>query len=128
MQRLRSTIKSALVFSGHAATRFWREDDGVIVVTEMLLIGTILVLGLVAALAVVRAAIVTELADFAGSIGTMNQSFGFGGTSGADGAFTASSSFLDAADSGDVLGPNGQQAGGNAACLVVFTDGPATPG
>ncbi|MBX3413970.1 MAG: hypothetical protein KF708_14865 [Pirellulales bacterium] len=99
--------------------RFWRDEQGAIVASELLLIATLLVIGLIAALAAIRSAVVTELGDFAASVGTMNQSFSVGGTSSADGSFTAASAFADAADSGDSVGPDGQQAGGTSACIIV---------
>jgi len=101
-------------------TRLWKEESGAIVTSELLLIATLLVIGVVAALAAVRAAIVTELADFSSSIGTMNQSFSVGGTVSGDGSFTAASAFADAADAGDTVGPQGQQVGPSA-CIVVCT-------
>lgn len=101
-------------------TRLWKDEAGAIVTSELLLIATLLVIGVVAALAAVRAAIVTELADFSSSIGTMNQSFSVGGTASGDGSFTAASAFADAADAGDTVGPQGQQVGPSA-CIVVCT-------
>ena len=120
MERQPTSIHRALSMPGAIARRFWREEEGAIVTSELLLIATLLVIGVVAALAAVRAAIVTELADFSSSIGTMNQSFSVGGTASADGSFTGASAFADAADAGDTVGPQGQQVGPSA-CIVVCT-------
>lgn len=127
MTRLSSNLHQAFVTSKQTAIRFWHDEQGVIVATELILIGTLLVLGLVAALAVVRAAIVTELGDFASSIGTMSQTYSVGGTAAADGSFTGGSAFSDAADSADDVGPGGQQVGGSSACIVVCSN-VVTPG
>lgn len=120
MERQGTTMYRALPPPFNLALRFWREETGAIVTSELVLIATLLVIGIVAALAAVRSAIVTELADFSSSLGTMNQSFSVGGTSSADGSFTAASAFADAADAGDSVNAQGQQVGPSA-CIVVCT-------
>lgn len=104
--------------------RFWREVDGAILSSELLLVSTLLVVGLVTGLDATRTAILTEMADVSAAIGTMNQSFSVGGTFSEGGASTAGSQFVDSIDQGD---PN-QQVGkfgtfgnqGNS-CIVVCT-------
>lgn len=103
--------------------RLWHEEDGALVVSELILIGTILVIGLVVGLSAIHTAIVTEMGDFAASFGSLNQSFSVGGTS-AIGASTAASGFVDNPDSGDTPITNAQ---GSSACIQVVDSAP-TPG
>lgn len=54
--------------------RLWKEDEGVLTF-EWILLTSILVLGLIAALGTVRDALVNELADLAGAAHSINQSY-----------------------------------------------------
>jgi hypothetical protein len=80
--------------------RLWQDDHGFLVSSELVLIATVGVLGLLAGLTCVRDAVVCELKDVAGSIGSLNQSYcvsGFRSFKGNCGvkAWTAGSSFFD---------------------------------
>jgi hypothetical protein len=77
--------------------RLWNEETGAVVSAELLLVGTILVIGTVVGLKSVRDSVVTELADVAQAIGNVNQSFSYSATSGHH-AFTAGAAFVDNAD------------------------------
>ena len=57
--------------------KLWNDDRGAITSMEIVLCATILVVGLIVGLASARDAIVTELADFGGAIGSLNQSYSF---------------------------------------------------
>jgi hypothetical protein len=76
------------------------DESGFIISAELMLIATIVVLGLVVGLTVVRDTMNTELADTATSLGTINQSYSFGGATG-HGSSNAGSFFADRADFGD---------------------------
>ena len=104
--------------------RLWSEEDGALVVSELILIGTILIIGLVVGLSAIQTAIVTELGDFAASFGSLNQSFSVGGIS-APGSSTAGSGFTDAPDAGDT--PAAANPQGNSACIQIINSNP-TPG
>ncbi|MCC7420620.1 MAG: hypothetical protein IT428_10075 [Planctomycetaceae bacterium] len=85
----------------------WNDEGGFIITAELVLISTLLVIGLVAGLACLRAALIGELEDVAGAIGSLNQSYWYKGYSGRaawNGCYvksaTAGSRFVDRADGG----------------------------
>jgi len=79
--------------------RFWKDDAGFVVSTELVLIATILVIGLVVGLATVRNAVVQELGDVALAFNNIVQSFTYTGVSGREGTSqTAGSEFADQLD------------------------------
>ena len=85
---------------------FTRDERGFVVSTELVLIATVCVLGLITALTCVRDAVNAELQDVAGAIGSLNQSYRFSGFHGCISpkcgvhAWTAGSAFGDLQDEG----------------------------
>jgi Flp pilus assembly pilin Flp len=83
---------------------FGRDEHGFVISTELVLIATLCVLGLVTALSCVRDAVNGELQDVAGAIGSLNQSYCFTGFHGCVSpqcgthARTAGSMFTDLRD------------------------------
>ena len=72
---------------------------GFVVTSELLLITTILVIGLIAGWVTVRNSVNAELEDFAESIGDLNQSYAFAGVLNDNAtASTSGSIFTDAPD------------------------------
>ena len=63
-------------------SRLWNEQEGAIVSAEILMIGTILVIGVIVGLKSVRDAVVSELADFAQAVSNANQSYSYSGVAG----------------------------------------------
>lgn len=63
-------------------TRFWQDEAGFVVSSELVLVATILVIGMTTGLATIRNAVVQELGDVAGSLGNINQSFTYSGVTG----------------------------------------------
>tara|TARA_R110002095_G_scaffold159356_1_gene138169 strand:- start:11362 stop:11685 length:324 start_codon:yes stop_codon:yes gene_type:complete len=63
-------------------SKFWNDEAGFVVSSELVLIGTILVLGVVVGLATVRDQVVQELGDLALAISNINQSYSFSGVTG----------------------------------------------
>jgi Flp pilus assembly pilin Flp len=55
--------------------RLWADQAGFVVSTELVLVATILVIGMVVGLVTVRDQVVQELADLAAAIGSVNQSY-----------------------------------------------------
>jgi hypothetical protein len=78
-------------------TRLWNEQAGAIVSAEILMIGTILVLGVIVGLKSVRDSVVSELADLAQAIGNANQAYAYSGVGGHS-AFSNGSAFDDRPD------------------------------
>lgn len=85
----------------------WRDECGFILSTELLMIATIVVVGLMAGFVVLRDAALGELADVAGAVGGLNQSYcypgvWYSGVAHACGvAFTSGGSFWDRSDACD---------------------------
>jgi len=103
--------------------KFWDDDAGFVISIELILISTIVVIGLIAGLTAVRDAVVSELADVAGAIDEMNQSFSFNGATGATSA-SAGSSYADQTDSPD---PPEDSPGTPDSC-ILFTAPPTDEG
>lgn len=90
-----------------AFRKFWNDEAGFVISVELILVATILVIGLVTGWAMLRDAVLAELADTAAAIGTANQSFAYSGVTygtgtGSGAASTAGGNFTDAADAWDV--------------------------
>ena len=100
--------------------QLWSDEAGFTVSAELVLVATILVIGMITGLASVRDAVITELADVGGAIGSVNQSFTFGGAS-AHSSTTAGSAFADLADFCDASGTPTNA--GNSRCLSIGTTG-----
>jgi hypothetical protein len=81
--------------------RLWADEAGFVVSTELVLVATILVIGLVVGLATVRDALVQELGDVAMAIGNVNQSYIWDGITGHTSA-VAGSDYDDETDFCDV--------------------------
>ncbi len=84
----------------------WNDESGVILSAEIVLVGTILVLGMIVGLVELQCAIVAELSDLSSAFGNLNQSYqisGFASSKG-DGRFKArtfGASYTDRADACD---------------------------
>lgn len=57
----------------------WNDEAGVILSAEIVLIGTILVLGVIVGLVELQSAVVQELGDLGGAFGVINQSYNTSG-------------------------------------------------
>ena len=55
--------------------RLWSEDDGYILSSEVVLLGSLLIVGSIAGITAVRDSIVGEMQDVSNALGGMNQSF-----------------------------------------------------
>lgn len=63
-------------------TRFWQDEAGFVVSSELVLVATLLVLGMIVGLSEVRNSVVQELTDVAQTFGTINQSYSYNGVTG----------------------------------------------
>lgn len=97
--------------------RLWNDEAGFIISTELMIIATILVLGMIVGLAAIREQIVQELADVAEAISEFDQSFSFSAITG-HAASTAGADFVDALDFCDIA-DCGALPGTSAACVNV---------
>ena len=95
-----------------------KKQGGFVLTSELLLIVTILVLGLIVGMATVRNAVVAEMEDYAEAIGSVNQSFNYTGIISAEpDSETAGGVFVDAPDFDGGAGSSGP--GGD---LVYFAE------
>ena len=60
---------------------FFKEEAGFVISTELVLVGTIVVMGLIVGLTEIQHAIVTELNDISEATGEMNQGYMYSGFS-----------------------------------------------
>jgi Flp pilus assembly pilin Flp len=82
-------------------TRLLNDENGFLMSAELILIGTIVVLGLVVGLSKVSFAINNELEDVASAFGSVNQSFYVNGVHSEGKACTAGSEYEDDQDNCD---------------------------
>ena len=94
--------------------RLWNDQAGFVVSTELILIATFLVIGMIVGLASVRDQVVQELADVAAAISEINQSYTYDGVDGHS-SRTEGSNFVDLVDSCDLPG----EQNGPSACVIV---------
>jgi hypothetical protein len=103
----------------------WRDEHGFVISSELVLVATILVIGMITGLTSVRDQVVQELADVAGAIAVVNQSYSYNGVT-AHTASTAGSAFLDTDDFCDKQPIDPVCEG--AVCLSVNQLGPSPEG
>ena len=77
--------------------RLWREEDGVTYTIEVILVATIASLGLIVGLTTLRDSVTNELADVAGAVDDIVQSYTYDGIQGHS-AEVAGADYLDAQD------------------------------
>ena len=92
----------------------WSAEEGFVVSSEMVLIATMLVIGMLAGLDTIRDQVVQELADVGDAISEINQSYSFSGIT-AHSASTAGTAFNDLNDYCELAGggANGDQSSTN---------------
>ena len=101
--------------------RLWNDEAGFIVSAELVLVATILVIGMIVGLVVIRNQVVQELVDVGEAIGSLSQTYGFGGIYKVDCAMTDGSYWTDYQDfcqSHDPGHPNAEN--GKTAGMVVI--------
>jgi Flp pilus assembly pilin Flp len=103
-----------------------KDESGFVVSTELVIIATILVIGMVVGITTVRDQVVTELADVADAISALDQSFQFSDVTGHS-ASTAGTVFDDQLDFCD-FGDSGQQGIASLSTCVLIDEGDAAEG
>ena len=96
--------------------RLWADETGFVISSELVLVGTMLVIGMIVGLTEVRNQVVQELADLAVAIGRVNQSYEYSGITGHTAA-TAGSVFDDTNDFCDNNGVDDPDQ--PAACILI---------
>jgi len=74
--------------------KVWKDDSGALIATEWVFVATILVLGSITGLVMVRQAVLAELQDMAQAIMSLDQSYSFSSQSNCESS-TAGSQFID---------------------------------
>ena len=107
--------------------RLWVDEGGALLSAELVLLMTICVIGLIVGMVALRDMVVTELADVGASIGSLNQTYAFAGTSGSalDGTtFTAGSTWEDSTDLSEIAGSQG----GSTSLGISLSEAPIPEG
>jgi len=97
----------------------WNDEAGVILSAEIVLVGSILVVGMIVGLVELQSSVVDELNDLGDAIGSVNQSYAYSGNlsvknDGGAKAYTSGGQFHDTEDSCD-----------NNQCAIVCAQDPA---
>ena len=92
--------------------KFVRDERGAIISAELIIILTVVVLALVVGWNAVAAALVGELTDVAGSLGSLNQSYSFRGVSAGEHATCSGSGFVDSGSTFNLSATSGGTSGG----------------
>lgn len=98
--------------------RLWSDDAGFVVSSELVLIATVLVIGLLVGMVTIRDQLVQELGDVADAIANVNQSYSFSAVTGHHSS-TAGSDLDDQEDDCDQTAPT---AGSAPACIGLATN------
>lgn len=94
--------------------RLWNDEAGFVISSELVLVATILVLGVIVGMQSVRDSLVQELGDLAAAVGSVNQSYSFSAVTGHHSS-TAGSLYLDETDDCDTQ----DTAGSEPQCIAV---------
>jgi hypothetical protein len=78
--------------------KLWNDEAGFVVSAELVLVGTILVIGLIVGLASLRNQVVQELVDLGQSIGSISQSYALAGTKKCNVGWSDGSHYTDKVD------------------------------
>ncbi len=108
--------------------RFWADDAGFIVSAELILIATIVVIGLIVGLAVLRNQVVQELVDVAQAIGAISQSYCYSGVGKPGVAWTDATCYIDLVDFCQTPQTAGFPPGGISVTVFPIGAPPAAPG
>jgi hypothetical protein len=98
--------------------KLWNDEVGFIISSELILVATILVIGMIVGLTTVRDQIVQELADIAMAFSDVTQSYYYNGVTGHTSS-TAGSNFIDQTDFCDVAGSQAVDGNFTPACVSV---------
>jgi hypothetical protein len=108
--------------------KIWTDQRGFVATTDLILIASILVLGMIVGLATLRNSVVQEFGDLATALGRLNQSYSYTGNvydpEDSDAyAQVAGSDYTDEPDFGDDGDPEGQPAAGISVTRPPISEG-----
>lgn len=106
--------------------KLWCDEVGFIISSELVLVATILVIGMIVGLTTVRDQVVQELGDIAMAFSDLTQSYSFTGVSGHTSS-TAGSDFNDQTDFCDAA-PSQDADGNNTPACINVQVGPSEEG
>ena len=108
--------------------RFLRDDAGFVISSELVLVATILVIGMITGLTTLRDGVIQELGDLGSSIGSVSQSYMYFGVIGHSSS-TSGSTYSDNIDFCDepVDPADGEPACLNISVVPVIEQGPPAP-
>ena len=95
--------------------RLWNDEAGFVVSTELVLLATVAVVGLITGITAVRDGVVAELSDVAGAVQELNQGYQFNGIQGHNAA-SAGTQYIDQLDDCD---SNDDPAATADNCIVI---------
>lgn len=101
----------------------WRDEAGFIISAELVLVATILVIGTIVGLVSVRNQVVQELVDVGQAIGSLSQTYAFGGIHKPGMAMTDGSCYVDLVDFCQGTQDPGHEPGG----IVIAGNYPCAP-
>jgi hypothetical protein len=101
--------------------KLWMDEGGAVLSAELILVMTLLLAATAVGISTLRNALVTELADVAAAIGSLNQSYTVGGITGHHSGASAQA-YSDAQDACDNQVACAQ-AGTNSQCVAICTTG-----
>jgi hypothetical protein len=101
--------------------QLFRDERGFVVSSEMVMLATIVVIGMVAGLTTVRDQTIQELADVADAFSEVDQSLSYSGVT-SHAASSAGSLFNDLRDFCEVIGPVSDQLAGNEPRCMEIND------
>ena len=104
--------------------RLWSDESGFVISSELVLIATVLVIGMLTGLATVREAVLQELADVANAIAIVNQSYSFSGIT-SHNSSTSGTTFTDTNDqceNDSATLTSNNAAGNEPLCMDVTVD------
>ncbi len=99
-------------------SRLWADEAGFVVSSELVLVATVMVVGLLAGMTTVRDQVVQELADVADAVSEIDQSYSYSTITGHT-SRTAGSHFNDTEDNCDVDGNDNSGPGNEAQCINI---------
>ena len=107
--------------------KLWSDEAGFIISAELVLVATIVVIGLIVGLTVVRNQVVQELVDVGQAIGSISQSFGYAGTYKPTVAWTDGCGYKDVRDFCQDLLPQVSFTSPGGISVQVWPIGPFAP-